>query len=367
MDFSYLMPTRVFFGKNCIRANGVHMGAHGKKALIVTGKQSARACGALGDVCHALEKQSVAWSLYEKVLPNPSIENVREAAAMAREEAVDHVIGIGGGSPLDAAKAVAVLAVNDLDDDILFSGPYDVAPLPVLAVPTTAGTGSEVTPYSILTDVRDKTKKNLSHPGLFPRAAFLDAAYLGGLPYHVTVHTGLDALSHAVESYLSVRSNEMSALVAIHSIKVLGPCLKSLVTDQNPEEPIREKLLYGSMLGGVAIAQTGTTMVHAMGYSLTFFNHMDHGKANAVLLCEALRFGYGENKNRIDHILDILGMKRIDDLQALFDSLIGRPEPCLDDELSLFTEKAMMSKSILNTRPQPTAGDIFDLYKRALG
>lgn len=150
------------------------MTSWGEKAVIVTGKHSAKACGALKDMCEALDSQSVSWLHYDRILPNPSIENVREAAEMARNEGADMVIGIGGGSPMDAAKAVAVLAVNDLDDDSLFKGPYPVPPLPVIAVPTTAGTGSEVTPYSILTDVKDQTKKNLLHPDLFPKPTARD-------------------------------------------------------------------------------------------------------------------------------------------------------------------------------------------------
>lgn len=367
MDFSYLMPTRVFFGKDCITNQGSIFGSYGNKALIMTGKRSARACGALKDVCDALERQSIAWVLYEKVIPNPSIENVRDAARLGMAEHVDMVIGIGGGSPMDAAKAVAVLTVNDVDDDTLFTGPYPTWPLPVIAVPTTAGTGSEVTPYSILTDMNEKTKKNLSHPGLFPKAAFLDAQYMSTMPFDVTVNTGLDALSHAVESYLSRRNQAMSEMAALHAIEILAPCLKSFVATPNPDLSVREKLLYGSMLGGIAIAQTGTTMVHAMGYSLTFFHHMDHGKANAVLLCEAMRFGYEENMEKIDRILGLFGMSCMDELQSLFESLIGRPQPIADEELVLFADKAMLTKSIANTVPQPSHGDIVALYKKALG
>lgn len=366
MNLSFLMPTRVIFEKDCLKTHGRFVADWGKKALIVTGRRSAKTCGALDDLCGALDNLSIPWVHYNGILPNPSIENVREAALIARSEKVDLVIGIGGGSPMDAAKAVAVLAVNDLDDQALFTGPYPVSPLPVLAVPTTAGTGSEVTPYSILTDVADRTKKNLSHPDLFPKMAFLDARYLEALPREVTVNTALDALSHSVESILSARNHPMSAMAAMASLKELGPCLNHLDKHDTPDILIREKLLYGSMLAGVAIAQTGTTMVHAMGYSLTFFHDVDHGKANAVLLCEAMRFCHEANREKIEGMLELLGVDSIDTLQELFTRLIGRPDPVPEDQLELFTEKAMAAKSIENTVPRPTAGDILDVYRRSL-
>lgn len=367
MDYLYLMPTALFFGQGCIRIHESRFAAYGKKALIVTGKTSARACGALADVCAALDRQQVAWVLYEAILPNPSIFHVREAAHLARTQQVDLIIGIGGGSPMDAAKAVALLATNDLDDATLFSGNYPAEPLPVLVVPTTAGTGSEVTPYAILTDVNDQTKKNLAHPGLFPRAAFLDSRYLEALPFEGMVHTALDALSHAVESYLSARNTAMSAMFALEAIRCVGPGLIALAGGEKPEGPGLDRILHGSMLAGMAIAQTGTTMVHAMGYSLTFFHHMDHGKANAVLLCQALRFCFVSNSDKIRRILGILDMETIDELQAMFDGLIGRPQALPDDQLVLFTQKAMATKSIANTVPEPSADDILGVYRRALG
>ncbi|RPJ81369.1 MAG: iron-containing alcohol dehydrogenase, partial [Deltaproteobacteria bacterium] len=295
MELTYQMPTQVVFGKGCVEKHGDIFGHHGKKALLVTGKTSARISGALEDVCAALSNVSVSWSVYDEIQPNPSIENVRDASEKARSEKADCIIGIGGGSPMDAAKAVAVLAVNDLDDNTLFNGPYGKMPLPVIAVPTTAGTGSEVTPYSILTDMNNKTKKNLSHASLFPKAAFLDATYTEKLPYDVTVNTAIDAFSHSVESILSRKSNVMSTMIALESLRMIGPALGLLDDTRKIDFETREKLLLGSMLAGVAIAQTGTTVVHAMGYSLTFFNNIDHGKANGLLLCEYLNYVHTHN------------------------------------------------------------------------
>ncbi len=367
MDLSYQMPTQVIFGKGCVKKHGDIFGHHGKKALIVTGKNSARISGALEEVCAALSSVSVSWSVYDEIQPNPCIENVRDAADKARSEKADFIIGIGGGSPMDAAKAVAVLAVNNLADNTLFSGPYEKMPLPVIAVPTTAGTGSEVTPYSILTDMSNKTKKNLSHVTLFPRVAFLDATYTEKLPYEVTVNTAIDALSHSVESILSRKSNAMSTMIALESLRMLGPALGLLDDTLTIDFQTREKLLLGAMLGGMAIAQTGTTVVHAMGYSLTFFNNIDHGKANGLLLCEYLSYVQTHNLKKIAGILDAMGMNSLEELQSLINKQMKPSLTLTDEEISLYTEMALMAKSVENTVPKPTAADIRTLYRKSLG
>jgi alcohol dehydrogenase class IV len=367
MDLSFLMPTQVVIGKGCVEKHGVLFGNHGTKALIVTGKSSARISGALDDVCAALTKASVAWAIYDDIRPNPSIENVRDASDLAKTEKSDVIIGIGGGSPMDAAKAVAVLAANDLDDDALFNGMYKKMPLPIIAIPTTAGTGSEVTPYSILTDVADKTKKNLSHPALFPKVAFLDATYTENLPYDVTVNTAIDALSHSIESILSRRANAMSIMVAIESLRMLGPGIRSLDGRRRLDVETREKLLLGSMLGGMAIAQTGTTVVHAMGYSLTFFKDIDHGKANGLLLSEYLDYVASHNVTKIKTIVDAMAMTSLAELQSVIMSQLTPSLTLTDDEILLYTEKTLLAKSVDNTVPKTTDGDIRALYKRSLG
>jgi alcohol dehydrogenase class IV len=367
MDLTYRMPTQVIFGKACVEKHGFIFRHHGKNALIVTGKTSALISGALEDVCAALSKGSVSWSIYDEIQPNPSIENVRDASEKARSEKADFIIGIGGGSPMDAAKAVAVLAVNDLDDDALFNGPYERTPLPVIAVPTTAGTGSEVTPYSILTDMNNKTKKNLFHESLFPKAAFLDATYTEKLPFEVTVNTAMDAFSHSVESILSRKSNAMSAMIALESLRMLGPALGLLDDTLEIDFQTREKLLLGSMLGGMAIAQTGTTVVHAMGYSLTFFKNIDHGRANGLLLCEYLNYVYSHNLKKMTDILEAMGMKSLEELQVLIKKQIKPLLTLTDEEISLYTEKVLMAKSVEYTVPKPTASDIRMIYRKSLG
>lgn len=367
MNFSYLMPVKVIMGKNCIKNNADVFNAGWKKALIVTGRKSAKINGAEKDVCDALSACGVAWEIFDRVEPNPSIANVRKGAEAAKEAEADFIIGIGGGSPMDAAKAIAFLSANDVDDENMFSASFDVKPLPVIAVPTTAGTGSEVTQYSIITVPAENTKKNLGDISLFPIFAFLDASYMEKLPYDVTVNTAVDALSHSMESYLSKRNTTMSSFIALESMAVLGECLHQLRNGDNPSFEIREKLLYASMLGGIAISQTGTTAVHAMGYSLTCLSGIDHGKANGLLMCEFLKFVTAENTEKVKNIFKALGIEDIQAFEALFVQLLGTFKELSEAELKQFTELAVSAKSIANTVPEPTYDEVYGLLKRSIG
>lgn len=366
MNCSFFMPTHVFFGENCVLKNGHELRRFGKTALIITGNRSASACGALDDVVDVLKTNSVSFEIYNGIRPNPSIENVRDAVVQAKKINAEFVIGIGGGSPMDAAKAVAMLAVQDFDDESLFSGPYQKEPLPVIAIPTTSGTGSEVTPYSILTDNRNKTKKNLYHPSLFPRIALLDPRYTMALSYEVTLNTAFDALSHSVESALSRKASSASVAVAIESLKALGPCLLKMNADDPVDFETREKLMCGSMLAGAAIAQTGTTVVHAMGYCLTYFKGLDHGKANGLLLSGYLRYVQPENQYMVSRIVSALGLEDFEELLSLIENHMPVRHLLSREDVELFSNKAVHAKSTGNTRPTPEIEDIIEIYRKSL-
>ena len=171
----------------------------GKRALLVTGRHSAKVNGSQDAFTGKLDELGISWYLFDDVENNPSIDTIRRAAAFAKEKGVDFVVGIGGGSPMDAAKAIALLCTDDLDDEQLFKGPYK-KPLPIVAVPTTAGTGSEVTKVSVLTNVHAGTKQSINTPLIFPVYAFADPSFTESVSQTVTIDTAIDALSHAVEA-----------------------------------------------------------------------------------------------------------------------------------------------------------------------
>jgi alcohol dehydrogenase class IV len=360
----YYMPTKVVTGKNCIKENADLFLTLGSKALIVTGKRSAKINGSQKDIEDALNSKNIPYVLFDSIEANPTIEMARSGADLARKEKVDFIIGCGGGSPLDASKAIAILAANDLDDKELFSNVYGNKPLPIAAIPTTAGTGSEVTPYSILTDDSIKSKHSIGCEAIFPKIAFLDAAYTESLKPNTTINTAIDALSHAVEGYLSTKANDLSDLFAEKSMTLLGECLNLLDKDISFE--IREKLLYASMLGGVVISHTGTTAVHAMGYSLTYFKHVDHGRANGLLMYEYLKLISKTNALKVDKIIKMLGIKKLEEFNEILTALLKEKEKISEEEIKLYASIAIKTKNIGNTLGNPTVEDLENIFKNSL-
>lgn len=161
---NFFIPTKILSGINCLKENSNIFTTLGPRAFIVTGKKSSSQNGSLNDIIEVLEQNNIHYTLYNEINSNPSIQEVQDAAKIAKKTNPSFIIGIGGGSPLDAAKAIAILTTNNLNEKQLFSGIYSETPLPIIAIPTTAGTGSEVTPYSILTDHFNETKKASTVP-----------------------------------------------------------------------------------------------------------------------------------------------------------------------------------------------------------
>jgi alcohol dehydrogenase class IV len=365
MKFQYFMPTRVVTGEDCLKNSGTDLKALGQKAFIMTGASSAEKNGSLAHACEALKEAGMEWVHYKGVQPNPTLEQVREASEMAREEGTDIILAIGGGSAIDAAKAVAVLTVNSLSDEELLSQRNFPKVLPLIAVPTTAGTGSEVTQYSILTNNKLQTKSFLVSPQLFPRIAYLDGRYMEHLPYTISAATAVDAASHAIEGYLAVRSTPVAQLFALDSLSRLAGPFRKMEKGETLTPEDREKMLFASMEAGIVIAQSGTTAVHVMGYSLTYFKGIDHGKANGLLMGAYFEFLYGERKNDIDKLLAALQLDSISSLSRLMTTLIGR-EKLSQTEIEKFTSLAMKAANIANTNPQPTREDINKMLTASL-
>lgn len=361
MDMKYCMPTRVLSGGDCLMAYRAEYAAFGKKALIVTGAASARANGSLDDAIAALEANGQGFALYDKVPANPGVPCVYEGASIARSEGCDFVIAIGGGSPMDAAKVIALLAKANVPEAELFSGKYGSEILPLICVPTTAGTGSEVTQYAIITNDAAETKTGIATPMFFPRLALLDGKYLASVPRKTMVNTVIDSLSHSVEGMLSNRASEISDTLAAKSLALIAECLASLAENALTDAQ-RERLLLASTLGGMVIANTGTTAVHAMGYSLTYFHHIDHGRANGLLLASFLRFTQRTRPALVQRILSALGMGSLTDFSFVMERLLGEKEKIERADLEKFSDKAIASKNIGNCAAVPTREDILAMF-----
>ena len=362
MQFKFHMPTKAYFGAGCIAKNSSELATFGHKALIVTGGSSAQKSGALSDICNVLKEQNVEHFIFDKVENNPCLDTVKAGSDEARKFGAEFIVGIGGGSPIDAAKAIAVLAANNIEPVELFTNKFKNKPLPIIAIPTTAGTGSEVTPYSVLMRSDLQTKGSFGNDDTFPKIAFLDPRYTESMPLEITVNTGVDAFSHCLEGYLGNRQTPACDLLAQEGFKIFGHCLESLRSGKVNYDD-RENLLYMSMLGGMVIAHTGTTIVHGMGYNLTYFKGIPHGKANGYLMAEYLRFNYEFAKDRIDNILELVQLDSIDAFGEVMTELLGKA-PHLDEaEIAQYAKITMTQKSTA-TNIRPVKGsDIADILR----
>ena len=300
LDLTYYMPTKMIYGPDCVKKNAALFPAYGKKCMIVSGKHSAKASGALDDVLAALKKYDIEWIQFDEVEQNPLLSTCKRAGDLARKESVDFIIGIGGGSPLDATKAVSVFAKHDIQDEEIYSRSYQNDHLPFLLIGTTAGTGSEVTPYAVITVDRDGRKKSVKD--LFAEISFCDYRYTCSLSYDVTVATALDALSHCVEGYFCSKADTLSDLFAIQGIQLIFDVLTNAVSDGSFTDKQKQKLYAASIYGGLVITKTGTSFCHSMGYFLTEEYQVAHGIACAVFMPEYLHRGFDYETKKADRL-----------------------------------------------------------------
>lgn len=365
MTGQFYVPTKIVTGTGCVSAQGGLMAPLGTHALVVTGARSANACGALDHVTAALTANGQSFTVFDGALPNPTVESVYGGVALAGECGADFVVAIGGGSPMDTAKAIALVAAQGIPKEALFSGKYGDRALPLVCIPTTSGTGSEVTQYSILTNDTAKTKTSLATPLLFPRIAYLDGAYTAGLPHRVTVNTAIDAFSHCAEGMLSNLSGEISDALAKEGLRRISDCFDALAEDSlTPKQ--RDSLMLASTLGGMVIAVTGTTAAHAMGYSLTYFRHIEHGRANGLLLVAFLKFCEGTIPERIAELLTACGCSTPDELGAALDRLLGEKESLTDQEADHFASLAIRTGNIAKCLVRPTEADLRAMLRQSL-
>ncbi|HHT35702.1 MAG TPA: iron-containing alcohol dehydrogenase [Firmicutes bacterium] len=366
LNFSFYMPTEIIQGQEVVARCGDRFKKFGSKALLVTGKHSAKASGAFGDVTAVLDKYGIAYQVFDDVENNPSTVNVVQGAKAARKFKPDFIVGIGGGSALDAAKAIAVLAVNSFTPEHLYSGDYPNQPLPIIAVPTTAGTGSEVTQYSVLTLPDKQTKAGFGDRSIFPKIAFLDHRYTESLELDITRNTAVDALSHLIEAYLSRRASGSSDMLVKTGLRLWGralPDLKSAAFSTG----MRESLLTASALGGMAIAHTGTTVVHALGYPLTYFHGIPHGKANGLLMAEYLRYNLQYAKSRVERILQLLNLRDIGEFAELMQTLLPTDLRLTPEQINEYGIAASRTKNATHSLGEVNSQVCIDILNNSLG
>lgn len=279
---------------------------HGTTVLIVT-DPGVVAAGIVDRLEALLTEADLGVARFDKVEADPRYEIVEDSLALLRAAKADLVIGIGGGSSLDMAKVTSVMAVNDGPVGTYFG--IDLVPrpgLPLILIPTTAGTGSEVTPIVILSDHHEKLKKGIVSPYLFPACALLDPVLTLGLPPKVTAATGMDALIHALEAYTSINATPMSDMLAREAIPLLHDNIRTAYA-KGDNLTARTNMLRGAMLAGMAFANAGVTAVHAFAYPIGAEFHIPHGIANTIMLVPVMRFNQTGNLDRFAALAGFLG------------------------------------------------------------
>lgn len=313
---NFYIPTQIFTETDCVKHHAGLLAGGGTKALLVTGRGSALKTGAYEDVTGALSEHGVDFCVFDRIEENPSVETVAEAAAFGLSQGADFVVGIGGGSPLDAAKAIALMMANpDKDSEILYKK-CELSALPVYAVPTTAGTGSEATPYAILTLHNEKTKRGIAHR-IFPAAAFADPKYLAFAPQQVLCNTAVDALGHIAESYFNTKATHYSRMLCEYAL--------GLWRDGSPSSRS-----LASTMAGMAISHTGTSIPHGLSYFLTYEHGDAHGKAVGVFLVPYLR--HVPAQDEVLHFLNLMGLSSLRELETLLLSMIGTASVAKEEE-----------------------------------
>lgn len=289
-DFSFYMPVNIIGGKNSVLNNGPILKSLGNKCLIVCGKSSAKKSGALDDVVSILEKEHIEYAIFDEITENPLTVDCCRGGKIARQFGANFIIGIGGGSPLDASKAVCVYATNEhIIDDGIYTEKVTTAPLPLIIIGTTAGTGSEVSGVSVLTRTNGR-KQSVGGKNYYARYALADPKYTYSVPFRTTVSTALDALAHAVESMFSPRADFLSKQFSLMSVKMIYPLLEKMQNSKElPNEDDRDTLYYASLYAGFALNKGGTGFPHGMGYALTEDYGVPHGLACAVFLPQYIK------------------------------------------------------------------------------
>lgn len=305
-QFSFHSPVQAFFGFNAI--DNLHkLLAPYKVVCVVSGEKSLEATGFKKYLDEYFRNKEIHY--FNRIEENPSINTILKGGKFARECKADVVIGFGGGSPLDASKAIAAFATNNKGFyELMNVEKLEKEPLPVICIPSTCGTGSEMNNYSIVTDTEKVDKLNFAKPNTFPKYAVIDPVFLRSLDRKIVYATAFDAFTHCMEGFVSTRSNPFSDSHAVTGMEIILSTFAA-GADTNKDETLLN-FLYGSTLGGIVILHTATTLMHALGYWLTNEKKIHHGTANAILL---------------PYYLEMLRLKGVEKY-ALIEALMGKYE-----------------------------------------
>lgn len=372
--------TEILFGLGSVQELQRIIKENQLKSILIVCDEGIEKSGILDIVLEQISKTEAECTVFSDVQPNPSTLTVESGDRVLRECGADVIIGVGGGSPLDTAKAISVLATNGGDiTDYEGMDKFQNTALPLITIPTTAGTASEVTIFTVITDVKREYKITIGGRKLAARWAIVDPYLTLTLPPKITVATGMDALVHAIESYVSKKAYPLSELLSLEAIQVISSSLRQAVYSGDNIEA-RTKMLYGSLVAGLAFNYARLGNVHAMSHPLSAKFHIPHGVANSVLLPHVMDFNklavpekfakiaiaMGESKEGSNMILN-LAAESIKAVRRLSED-ISLPHNFIEyqvtkESISSLADDAMLSGNI-NVNPRKTTHeDLVHLYQ----
>ena len=377
----FRVPAHIFTGKAALYEAKECIAACGNKALLVTGKHVSKT-KVMKDVMEVLEDTQLSYVIYDGITGEPTDLMIDEGLSMYQENGCDFVIGIGGGSPIDAAKAIAAMSVKEgvISDYI---GKMMEGEVPkIVAIPTTAGTGSEATKMTIVTDTKRDIKMLLKGESLVPEIAVVDYSYSMTSPISVTISSGLDALTHAIESFTSKKAIPMTDTLAISAVKRIMKYLL-LACNDGTNDKAREEMALAALEAGMCINNSSVTLIHGMSRPIGALFHVPHGLSNAMLLKEGLAFALDGAYNRFAILGREIGCASHEDsdelaAKKLLEAIIKLCEDCkvptlleygiAKEEFLARTEKmardAILSGSPGNTRKSVSKEDCIQIYER---
>ncbi len=379
----FRFPVQLVFGEGCLEELKTFVSNFGKHALLVTGSGPTMSLPAVDTVKAILQKEGISCTHFHGVEADPSVETVEAGAEMARSSGCDFVIGLGGGSPLDAAKAIAARLTNQGPvTEWAGVGNLRKRARPIICIPTTAGTGSEATSVAVITDRKRKQKMSIVSQNIYPTLSLVDPLLSAGMPPQLTAATGMDALTHAVESYVSRRSWAPTQGLSYRAVQLIAANLERACTDGDDMEA-RRNLSMASMIAGIAFTNAGLGLCHAMAHALGSHFGVPHGVANAMLLPGVMGFNLPSRPQLFRELAQALG-EEVSGMPAeaagarapeAVSALLSRlPIPGRLGELGIKPNslEVLASEAFLNTRlrssnPRETVlDDVVEVFRSAL-
>ena len=353
-----------------------------KRPLIVTDKMMVQ-LGYVAKLQDSLNALNISSDVFDDTVPEPTVSSIQAGVDQVRQGHYDSIIAIGGGSPIDSAKAISILGkYGGVMRDYKFPRIVSEPGLPIIAIPTTAGTGSEATRVTIITDETNDEKMLCVGIGFMPTAALVDYTLTLSLPPRTTADTGIDALTHAMEAYVSKKASLYSDTQAIAAMKLLAPNLRRVFHDGSDEEA-REAMMLGSTLAGIAFSNASVALVHGMSRPIGAFYHVPHGLSNAMLLPTVTEYSIPAAVKRYADCARAMGVanmadsdvsanaKLMTELYAINEELqvpspqqFGISREHFFGNLEIMAEQALSSGSPGNNPRVPSAEDIIEIYKK---